>query len=425
MVVAVVAVVGVIVAAFTGTFTANVSLSTTLPGAGNAVDVGSAVQYRNVTVGKVASEGTLGADGTLTLRLDMDPAQLTAIPAGVTASVVPDTIFGTEAVVLVPPAHITSGHLLAAQVIPAAQGAASASLQDTVSSLDYILNAVHPAQLDVALTAVATALNGEGKGLGRSLVTTDTYLKQLLPQFPALEADLVLLAPVANQLAAASPALVGTLSNLSAPSQTIASDASQVHQIITGTTAAADQADQLLSGVQTSLVQLLADTRPLLSDLTQTPTELADILNGLGHWASAWSTAEHQGPYLSFATSVPVANATDIVLAALGAPGATQLAATGLGGGQVNPPTYTAANCPRYGTLAGPDCPGGAASTPGVNQASTLPSVTVLPALIPADQEQAAVDSIYQGIDGGRAPSAPAVTTLLLSPVLHQMAGAT
>lgn len=422
MILVVVAVVGLVIAAFTGQFTSYVPMSATLPAAGNAVDLGAPVQYLNVTVGKVVSEGHPDRNGSITVRLHMIPSHVGALPLGVTASVVPDTIFGTEAIALVPPAHRSAARLAAGAVIPPATGKASASLQGTIDNLDYILNAVHPAQLDEALTAMAQALNGQGEGLGRAFVTTDTYLRQLLPQFPTMEADLALLAPVANQVAASTPALVGTLSNLSVTSRTVTSRSGQLHQLITGSTHTFDQTDRLLNGVQNSFAQVLADARPLLADLALTPTEVADILNGLGNWASAWSKAEANGPYLRFSASLPLADATDIVLAALGGPHARQYAAAGIGNGRVNPPVYTSAQCPRYGSLAGPSCRGSVgAAAADQPQVIREPQVTVSSAVVPGPAEQAAVSQVYRGLDGGAPPSSPAVSTLLLSPVLHQM----
>jgi len=170
----------VIVLAFTGHFTKVVKISTELPDGSNAVPIGAPVQYRNVTVGKVASVGS-ARGGAVAVSIDIYPSNMAKIPKGVTAQVAPLSIFGNQYVNLVPPVPRSPGHLEAAQSIRPFEGAASTSLQGTVTQIYSLLNAIHPADLDTGLTAFATALNGQGANLGQELRDASSYLGKIAP----------------------------------------------------------------------------------------------------------------------------------------------------------------------------------------------------------------------------------------------------
>jgi len=389
-----------IIVTFRGAFTAYVPVEATVTGDNNAVSPGDLVVYRDVPVGTVASSGRIVGRGEVVVDLHIDPYRAVEIPANVTTAIEPVTIFGTEAVVLDPPTHPAPAHLRAGAVLASTTGVSGENVQGAVSSLDSILKALHPAQLDVALTAVATALSGQGKGLGDTLASLDHYLGTMLPHLPLLEADLGLLAPVANQVAASAPALVGSLSNLSVTARTLTGQSGQLRRLLAGGATVSDQFDGVLAPEQRAFEAILDAAGPLFQDISQSPTELSAVLAGLSQWATSWSAAERSGPYLSFSTSVPVANATDLVFAALDAPGTAGpdgLAAQALGTDHVDPTPYSSRAVP-------------------VDDAS----VRVDPALVtPAEADRAAV--VASDLQGGAAVPSPAVAALYLGPVLSDM----
>ena len=53
-----------------------------------------------------------------------------------------------------------------------------------LSDLYPLLRTVQPADLNMTLNALATALEGRGEQLGENLETLDSYLKRLNPQIP-------------------------------------------------------------------------------------------------------------------------------------------------------------------------------------------------------------------------------------------------
>ena len=100
---------------------------------------------------------------------------------------------------------------------------------------------------------------------------------------------------------------------------------------------------------------------------------------------------------------------------------ATDLAA-GLGSSFVNAPTYTSADCPRFGSLSG--CGGAttdAATSPSAMAAQLVSDLSSASSVLPEPAQTAAVSQIVAGATG-RQSADPAVSTLLLSPVLEGLA---
>ena len=452
-----------IVAAFTGHFTNVVKVNAELPQGSNAVPIAAPVEYRNVTVGKVGSE-TQAPDGGVAVQFDIYPKFLPIIPKGVAAQVEPLSIFGNQYINLVPPAgNPSSGpdHLLAGEYVKPYAGAPSSSLQGTTTQLYNLLNAVHPAQLDTALTAFATALNNEGSALGQTLADTHRYLGQaVVPNLSTIQSNLDLLGPVSSELQRATPDVLGTLQNTAVTAQTLTQQESTLHSLLTTGTSSIGRFGDVLTGVETSLPTLLNDSGPLFADITQSPTELSRTLSGLTTFASAVAANEANGPYLSVNANLPIADINAGVNAALGYDNPASISAAL--GPAVNPPTYTSANCPQYPGEANPYC-GTGGSPAAIPSATTAPAVTPLPsggsssvaaastgsaggsassggagraaasgptatlvssaAADPYAAELQAVQAIAAALNGGQAPSSPGLADMVLVPLLSSMTG--
>lgn len=399
------AVITVIVQSISGNFTNFVGVTADLPSTGNAIQIDSPVQYLDVTVGSVASDGRPVGGGVVSVSLHIKPSKLAAIPASVRATVGPLSVFGNQAVQLVTSASRAGPTLAPGQTIPAVASGPTASLQATLADLDNLLTALHPAEMSAALTALATALRGQGQSLGQTFDRSSVYIRQMLPLLPTIEHNFQLLAPVADQLSSATPDLLGILANLTVTNQTYTADQAQLHQALVGGATAAAQSSQVLSAIQGPWARLLADSGPLFADVTQNATEIAQILSGLDTWAKAWSSSEGHGPFLTLTSSLSVPNPADLVRAALGDPNADALFGQGIGAGLVNPPTYTPGNCPiTYGPV-----PGRCIGPAGIGVSASQ------------QQQQQALTTIASGLNHGARPSSPAVVSLLLSPLFQSM----
>ena len=428
-----------ILLAFTGHFTNVVSIDAELPPGSNAVAVGASVQYRNVTVGKVASEKAV-ADGTIAVRFEMYPAKMVQVPKGVQAEVAPLSIFGNQYVDLVPPVTIGEGHLEAGETIPAYAGAPSTSLQGTVTGLYDLLHAIHPADLDTALTAFATALRGEGQNLGQALRDASDYFGAIQPHLPEVQSDLKLLDPVSGHLQAATPDLLGFLSNSSVTAQTITDEQQQLDKVLTTGRSATQQFADILQQSQNALISLMNQSGPLLSDVTANPNELSLTVQGLGQWAAAWAAAESGGPYLYVSANLPIADISAGVNAALGYDNPASISAAL--GPAFNPATYSAANCPQYPGTSNPYCGvgGSPAAAPPAGTSASADSYrpSTAPQQAQRSQQQAAysgpstpylnelraIEAIATALNGGRPPASPALASMVLFPLLSSMSGA-
>lgn len=400
---------GVLVfASFGGAFSSYVEVTAELPASSTAVALNSPVEYRNVTVGTVVSQGTSIPGGLVSITLHIEPSMVHAIPAGVRATVSPVSFFGNEYVVLVPPAHPNTASLRAGQQIQALATGQTASLQALLSDLDHLLIELHPGHLDAALTALASALVGQGTSLGRNLVAGNRYLRGMLPLWPTVLADFEVFDPVADSFAAATPNLLQILANQTVTSDDINSSASTIRNAISGGATLTGDADELFDAIQSPFAVLTADSAPFLRDLSQSPEEIAELLSGLDSFAKAFLAAEANGPYLSATATVDVRNPADLGVAILGGSPSTLIDAisSGLGTQYVNPPLYTAADCPRFGSLS--NC---GAATGGATAA-------LVSDVLPAGAETEAVSQIYQSV-AGRPPASATVSSLLLTPVLE------
>jgi phospholipid/cholesterol/gamma-HCH transport system substrate-binding protein len=135
------------------------------------------VKIRGVIVGEVLGFDTDAEGAEVTLGLY--PDEVGSIPANVTGSIVPKTLFGEKYVALEVPAEPSGAHIEAGATIERTQVAIE--VEKVLNDLYPLLRAVQPADINQTLNAVATALEGRGELIGENLETVDAYLKRLNP----------------------------------------------------------------------------------------------------------------------------------------------------------------------------------------------------------------------------------------------------
>jgi phospholipid/cholesterol/gamma-HCH transport system substrate-binding protein len=413
--------------AFSGHLSSTVKVSAQLPAAGNAVQPGDRVEYLDVPVGTVASGERLSADGQALVDLKLQPSKVDVIPANVHAIVAPLSIFGNQYVDLIAPST-PSGHLQAGQMIEASTTEPSGSLQDTLSDLYDVLRAVHPAQLDSALSAVATALQGHGAQIGTAIGQVDGYLRMLQPDLPTLIDDIRLTSTTADALLSSVRPLQDALRNLTTTANTIVDKQHGLATTLTAGSTFADQLSTLLENTTASYTQVVASIEPLLTSLDRNPTSLMAITKGLSAWTKSWASAVGPGPYIHFTVLLPVPDPYTFLFAAAGGPTGKALADQAFRR-SLDPKPYSAKDCPRYGSLAGSNCPTGsskssrAKATGHATKAGAPASLVPTPAAPPSSPQENAIARILHGLGLNVDHTSAAIGSLLLGPVIADAGG--
>lgn len=324
---------------YRGAFRTSFGVTAVLAGVGDGLLPGADVKLRGVLVGRVAEVAVRpGADGgpdtVYPVRLDLDPEHAADIPAAVRARVIPTNLFATPAVELVtdgPPRPT----LAPGARIPADTSAEAVRLQSVLTRLRDVLVAVQPAKLNAALTGISQALDGRGDQIGSVIGRLDAYLRTLNRNADDFSADLGLLADSLEGLAANAPALLDTVDNVVVITRTIVDKRQQLVDTLTVGTRAADTVDGLLGENIDQIVEVLANGQVFISTIARDSDDIPRSLQGAGRGAAAVAVGlDPDGGGLSLTI-------------------------------RLSPFTpYTAADCPRYPGLAGPNCNAAAGDGP-------------------------------------------------------------
>jgi phospholipid/cholesterol/gamma-HCH transport system substrate-binding protein len=235
------------------------------------------VKIRGVLIGQVLKTSAT-ADGA-TLTLGIKPSQLKSVPANVTGAILPKTLFGEKYVALDIPADRSPESIKAGAVI--ARTHVATELEAVLSDLYPLLRAVDPADLNMTLNAVSTALEGRGEELGSTLETADGYLRKLNPQLPALIGDLRKTATVADTYNSILPRFAQILRDSLITTGTLKEKQQPVHDLLTSVTGLSDTAKAFLLANEGSLTSLAQINDGLLSNAARYSPEFPCLLGGL------------------------------------------------------------------------------------------------------------------------------------------------
>jgi phospholipid/cholesterol/gamma-HCH transport system substrate-binding protein len=175
------------------------------------------VKIRGVQVGEVIAIDA-DTDGA-SLTLGLYPDERGQIPANVTGSIVPKTLFGEKYVSLVVPEQASGESIAVDATIERTE--VSTEVEQVLSDLYPLLRAVQPAEINMTLNAIATALEGRGDQIGENLEVVDGYLRRFNPEIPALVEDLRLTAQVSDIYADVLPEVATILRNTITTTQTL------------------------------------------------------------------------------------------------------------------------------------------------------------------------------------------------------------
>lgn len=246
--------------------------------AGNQLRAGADVKLRGLIVGEV--RGIRPAGDLAVLDLALDPDTVADIPANVSARLLPKTLFGERYVALQAPAR-PNEPITANAVITQDRTSTAIEVEQVLDNLMPLLRSVQPEKLSSALTAMSTALEGQGAELGDTLVRLGDYLGELEPSLPDLRADIRALATVADTYAEAGPDLVTALRDLTTTTRTVVEQRSNLATLYGTLTNASVDLRTFLAVNQDNLIDLVSTARSTLEVLAKYAPEYPCLLDQL------------------------------------------------------------------------------------------------------------------------------------------------
>jgi phospholipid/cholesterol/gamma-HCH transport system substrate-binding protein len=330
----VVATVALLLMQYGGVFRSVFPVTALVNDVGDGLAPGADVKLRGALVGSVSAVGVRPTVDGQTLHeivLQLRPDMAAAIPAGVTARVVPTNAFGSPSVELLDAAFPTGSTLARDAVIRGDESLATLRLQTVMSQLNKVMRAVHPAQLNVALTNIAQGLQGRGAKIGSIVSRLDPYLMTLNGHGGDFSADLQLLATDLQGLADAAPALLDTVDSAVVTTKTIVDTQRKLAEALSGSIDATGDLHGFLADNDVRIIRLVRDGSGIAGTLAPQRELITRSLIRLGQSTLALERALD-----------PRAGGVAVDLKISLIPFAP----------------YTAADCPRYPGLNGPRCDG-------------------------------------------------------------------
>jgi phospholipid/cholesterol/gamma-HCH transport system substrate-binding protein len=263
---------------FTQRFTDFDEVTLDAPAIGLQMPERADVKIRGVIVGQVL--GFSATDEGATVRLGIYPSQLHTIPSNVTGAIVPKTLFGEKYVSLVVPHdEPATTSLQPGSTIPRTH--VPVEVQKVLADLYPLLRTVQPADLNLTLNAISTALEGRGEALGGDLVTVDRYLKRINPQIPQLVQYLRLTTKVSNTYADVLPSIAQILDNTITTTGTLEDRHQQLQALFTDVSSLSDIARDFLRANGDNIIRLGQVSRPQAQMLARYAPEYPCLLGGL------------------------------------------------------------------------------------------------------------------------------------------------
>jgi len=231
-----------VVAMYRGDFRSTVPITVDASRAGLTMEVGAVVKLRGVEVGEVSKVSPRDGGATIAIKLRAD--QVKNVPADITAQIVPPTAFGAKYVQLTAKANRSTNVIAAGDVVTADR--VTVEVNDAFSHLVEVLDAARPSEVNNALTALSTALDGRGDKIGQLVEKTDEYLASFNRTLPSLSDDLKRSASVLDTYDAALPDLLSAARNASTTSDTIVNQQASLHAFLLSLKSFSSSADTLL-----------------------------------------------------------------------------------------------------------------------------------------------------------------------------------
>lgn len=270
------------VASFQKVFTDVVTVTLRTDRIGSQMQEAADVKIRGVIVGEVRTITSSPQGAVLTLALQ--PERVVLIPAGVSARLLPKTLFGERYVDLVAPDGAPGRPIREGDVIPQDRTSVAIELERVFEELLPLLRTVQPEKLAATLNALASALDGRGTRLGQNFVLVNRYFTELNPHMPLIQADISGLADLASTYAEAAPELLRAANALRTTNATIVEKKDQLAGFFAGTAGFANTTAEFLEKNDDRLIQLGRVQRPTLAVLAKHAPVYPCLASGMVTW---------------------------------------------------------------------------------------------------------------------------------------------
>jgi len=240
------------------------------------------VRLHGVLVGQIREISHIGRKALIDVAIE--PSQADQIPANVAVKILPTTLFGQKYVSLVEPRNPSADTLADGDVIPSSRIATSTELNRVLANLFGLLRAVKPADLSYTLNALATALEGRGAEIGRSMDQLGSYVSVVNRHMPAIRRDIALLADVADNYAGAMPDLMRLLRNATVTGRTVLDQRGQLGAFFRDVTSMSATTEGFLRDNESRLIRIGEVSRPTLALLDTYSPEYPCLLEGIARY---------------------------------------------------------------------------------------------------------------------------------------------
>jgi hypothetical protein len=260
-------------------------------------------------------------------------------------------------------------------------------LSDVFQKLYRVLTAVQPAKLASALGALAEALNGRGDQINSVIGRSNTYLSQLSPELPVLEHDITAFASLSQSFATQTPQLLDSVNDTLVLLRTLIARQAQFIELLGGGLGLTGHAKDLLSGNENNLIQVSHQTKAIFGALGAHPDAFSTGFVDLGKFLGSLSVSDGRKFGLD-----------------------AQLSSAPLR-------FYTAADCPQYPGLSGPNCAGAKAPTKPASQSMGISYGGIGP--VGSVAEKLVLGQVLAALAGPGGQNFGDVGDLLLGPLLR------
>ncbi len=323
----------------TGTFEDTNDVFVEVPAAVGLVNGGAPVRYHGVEIGWIASVEAGSAESQVRLAIESDAAEL--VPSSVLARVVPRTFFGDIYVELVDPAAgvdpaaadieataASAGSTLGqVGTIAVDSGPEAVAMYDVFTKMAGVLDDMRPDQLSVALSALSSALDGNGATIGRTIDRFAAVSDEMAPAAAEFLDATPQFVEVMRSLSAATPDIVGMVASAAEVSGAIVEHRDRLADAFDAATLLAASVDGFAGERRDAMITVTDSIGTILATTAANPDGLYSTLANAELFGNAGARVFSTGRFNI--TAVP---------------------------SFADPLPYTSADCPAYGSLTGLEC---------------------------------------------------------------------